>query len=127
MSFSITSWLKNLKANVRGTRRSKPRSAVRPSRSPRPRVELLEDRLAPALMVTEGASGVTNGQIQRFNESTGALIDTFVPPGSGGLQNPRGAAFGQDGNLYVADVQGNEIRKYNGTTGASIGIFASES
>jgi hypothetical protein len=36
--------------------------------------------------------GLANG-VLRFNGTTGAFIDAFVPPGSGGLSNPFGLAF----------------------------------
>jgi hypothetical protein len=55
-------------------------------------------------------------------------MGTFVAVGSGGLHNARGAAFGPDGNLYVTDFTtiATQVLKYNGTTGAFIGVFASD-
>src|SRR5262249_26490850 len=41
-------------------------------------------------------SRATNS-ILRFNQVTGAFIDTFVTAGSGGLQGPGGVAIGPDG------------------------------
>lgn len=55
--------------------------------------------------------------ILRFNGTTGAFIDEFVPPGSGGLSNPESLAFLSDGNLYVASATG-DILRYNAVTGA---------
>jgi sugar lactone lactonase YvrE/subtilisin-like proprotein convertase family protein len=42
----------------------------------------------------------------------------FVPGGSGGLNDAIGATIGPDGNLYVSSLGGDEVMRYNGTTGA---------
>lgn len=70
------------------------------------------------------SSGITSGvsSVLRFNATTGAFIDAFVPAGSGGLNKPYGLAFGPDGNLYVSS-QPNTVKRYNGTTGAYIDDF----
>ena len=68
-------------------------------------------------------SGWNSGNVVRFNASTGAFVDTFVPAGSGGLTKACGMAFGPDGNLYVADTAGKRVLRYNGTTGAFIDVF----
>ncbi|MGA3023791.1 MAG: choice-of-anchor D domain-containing protein [Bryobacteraceae bacterium] len=74
------------------------------------------------------ASGWDNspgsGHVKRFNGTTGAYIDDFVPSGSGGLDYAQGLVFGPDGNLYVADNSASAILRYDGTTGAFIGVFA---
>ncbi len=65
-------------------------------------------------------------EVLRFDGKTGAFIDSFVPAGSGGLTHPTFIVFGPDGNLYVSDYFGNSsgvVRRYNGTTGASMGPF----
>jgi WD40 repeat protein len=51
---------------------------------------------------------------------TGALIDTFVAPGSGGLTGPTSLIFGADGNLYVSNGNSNNILRFNGATGEFI-------
>jgi DNA-binding beta-propeller fold protein YncE len=60
--------------------------------------------------------------INRYNGTTGAFIDRFVDvgfgPSFGGLNGPSGIAFGPDGNLYVSDLGGGEISRFDGTTGA---------
>ena len=68
-------------------------------------------------------------QIWRFNGTTGALIDSFVPIGSGGLTGAVDLAFGPDGHLYVATPagwergRGQNILRYDGTSGAFLGEF----
>jgi streptogramin lyase len=47
----------------------------------------------------------------------GGFRRTFVTAESGGLNAPRAATWGPDGNLYVADFPG-KILAYDGTTGA---------
>src|SRR5689334_16953156 len=68
------------------------------------------------LLVTDR---VTNS-VDRFDESTGKLLGTFVSAGSGGLSGPIGMRFGPDGNLYVASSDTNQILRYNGASGAFI-------
>ncbi|MEH1852318.1 hypothetical protein [Nostoc sp.] len=43
--------------------------------------------------------------ISRFNGKTGAFIDTFIPAGSGGLNDPVKPVFVPDGNLYVSGLK----------------------
>src|SRR5205085_1606107 len=66
-------------------------------------------------------------------DSTGALLPApgqtgavFVAAGSGGLIDPRGVAFGSDGNLYVCSRDSNvsgQILEYQGPGGSSPGAF----
>lgn len=65
----------------------------------------------------EGAS------IRRYNGETGNFIDTFVPPGSGGLSKASRSTFGSDGNLYVSSLGSDSILRYDGKTGAFIDAF----
>lgn len=55
--------------------------------------------------------------VQRFDRTTGELLDEFVAAGDGGLSSPNGLAFGPDGNLYVASSLTNSVLKYSGETG----------
>ncbi|HNQ24600.1 MAG TPA: NHL repeat-containing protein [Phycisphaerae bacterium] len=72
-------------------------------------------------------SSYLTGSVVCFDPVTGDFVGTFVQPGSGGLNWPVGLAFGPDGNLYVADERRtqNEILRYDGVTGAYLGVFAS--
>lgn len=76
-------------------------------------------------ITNDSGLGGTGGGVWRYNGTTGAFIDAFVPLGSGGLTSPHHLTFGPDGNLYVTDYALNAVLRYNGTTGASMGIFAS--
>lgn len=68
--------------------------------------------------------------VKRYNGTTGAFIDRFIPAGAGGLSFPEGIVFGPDGNAYVSSlgITGSglpdEIKRYNGTTGAFMDNFA---
>jgi DNA-binding beta-propeller fold protein YncE len=56
--------------------------------------------------------GGQNLSILRYNGTTGAFIDTFVPGGRGDLAAGRGMVFDQDGRLYVTD-SGNGVHRYD--------------
>jgi glucose/arabinose dehydrogenase len=60
--------------------------------------------------------------VLRFNGVTGALIDTFVPPGSGGLAVPLVLLF-HEGYLYVGDTGAGAVRRYDASTGAYVDDF----
>jgi DNA-binding beta-propeller fold protein YncE len=66
---------------------------------------------------------VGTDSVLQFDGPTGGLIGTFVPAGSGGLNNPGGLAFGPDGNLYVSSRGTNNVLRYNGATGAFLDVF----
>ena len=55
--------------------------------------------------------------VLRYNGRSGAFIDVFVSPGSGGLYQPDGLAFGPDGNLYVGSRETDSILRFHGRTG----------
>jgi streptogramin lyase len=54
-------------------------------------------------------------------DATFRYFDHFIPVQSR-LGGPRGKAFGADGNLYVASRFTNEVLKYDGKTGAYLGV-----
>jgi DNA-binding beta-propeller fold protein YncE len=72
-----------------------------------------------ALLVTS----FSQDSVFRYDQTTGAFIDVFVPTGSGGLDAPRGLAFGPDGSLFVSSSLTNSILRYDGVTGAFLGTF----
>ena len=49
-----------------------------------------------------------------------------VAASGGGLIRPYGNAFAPDGSLFVSSFRTNEILRYNATTGAFLGVFASD-
>ncbi len=57
-----------------------------------------------------------NGRILRYQSSSLAYIDTFIDTGAG--FKPTGIAFGPDGDIYVAGFDVDEVRRYDGQTGA---------
>jgi hypothetical protein len=63
--------------------------------------------------------GEGSGAIYRFSSVTGAWVQTLVS----GLDHPTGMALGPDGSLLV--LAGNQVRRYDRSTGASLGILAS--
>jgi streptogramin lyase len=73
-----------------------------------------------------------NGAVMRYDGATGDPLRgpdgavgsaQFVTPGSGGLTQSAGVAFGPDGNLYVSSLNGDRVLRYDGATGAFIGQF----
>jgi hypothetical protein len=75
-----------------------------------------------ALLVGNFVQGGATNSILRYNASTGAFVDVFVPFGSGGLRGVTCCmVFGPDENLYVR--RGASVLRYNGATGAFIDEF----
>jgi hypothetical protein len=82
--------------------------------------------------------------VTRFNGSTGAFIDVFVPPppappalpiGPGVVVGPSQVLFGPDGRFYVVNfgyVNGfyssneDKVARYNGSTGAFVSDFVTD-
>lgn len=62
--------------------------------------------------------------VKRFNTS-GQLIDIFIPTAAGQLQGPVNLWFDNNNNLFVVDWQAGNIKKYNATSGAFISVFIS--
>jgi DNA-binding beta-propeller fold protein YncE len=92
-------------------------------------VESLEERLCPSTGYLFIDSYDTQS-ILRYDENTGAFVDQFVPSGSGGLYSSADMVIGSDHNLYVSNGvfsvnnQPNDVLRYDGATGAFLGIFA---
>jgi glucose/arabinose dehydrogenase len=76
---------------------------------------------AGRVYVTATQGAFPNGQVLRFNGTTGAYIDRFVALGSGGLANPNGITFGPSNDLFVTDSSNSAVRRYAAATGAPVG------
>jgi DNA-binding beta-propeller fold protein YncE len=77
-----------------------------------------------SVMISDGV--FPTGAVLRFNGTTGAFIDAFVPFSSD-LGFPSDIVFGPDGNLYVSDTGfggGGNVLRYGGATGQFMGAFA---
>jgi PKD repeat protein len=67
--------------------------------------------------------------VLRYDGSTGAFLDTFVPQGTGGLDKPTDVLFGPDANgdgsldLYVSGDLSENILRFDGVTGDLIDEF----
>lgn len=71
-------------------------------------------------------SSYQTGDIFRFDEETGALLDRFVHAHDGHPMNhPHNVLFGPDNNLYVTNVQEGEhsVLRFDGRTGKYLGVF----
>ncbi|HNQ24730.1 MAG TPA: NHL repeat-containing protein [Phycisphaerae bacterium] len=65
------------------------------------------------------------GSVARYDPLTGESLGYFVQPHAGDLHWAFGLAFGpHDGNLYVADQLRFRVRRYDGQTGAYLGVLA---
>ncbi|MBL9141123.1 MAG: hypothetical protein JNK53_04595, partial [Phycisphaerae bacterium] len=74
-----------------------------------------------------GADGLIYGTrgatVVRWNPVTGALVGTFVAPGSGGLSQARGLLFLPDGTLLVASQGSSTVLRYD-AGGSFLNVFA---
>lgn len=87
--------------------------------------------LGAAFRLAFGADGrlyVTDGTaaVFRFDGATGDYVDTFVQDTSGRLGRAAGLAFGPDGHLYVVSRAAGEVLRYDGGSGAYLGVAASD-
>lgn len=65
-----------------------------------------------------------NDSVLRYDGTTGAFLNVFVPTGANTLNGPdAGMIFGIDGNLYVPSYFSNRVLRYNGATGAFINTY----
>ena len=75
--------------------------------------------------VSRGTSSVL-----RYDGTTGAFIDAFVPSGGGGLDGPEAPVFYKDGFLYVSNLgngNGGKVTRYDAATGAFDSVFVASS
>jgi len=63
-----------------------------------------------------------NHSVLRYDGTTGAFIDAFVPNGSG-LNVPTDLTFGSDGNLYVCSRNSDKVLVFDGVAGTPLGDF----
>jgi hypothetical protein len=85
------------------------------------------------LYVADGNDAASGdpASVERFDGKTGAFLNYFVAPNSGGLEHPSYMVFGPDGtndgklDLYVTTAHACTILRYDGTTGAFKGTFVS--
>lgn len=79
------------------------------------------------------ANDPTSGGVLRYDGKTGAFIDTFIAPGSGGLLKPLSVLFGPRGDLFVgsaaafgasvANPNTSTVLRFDGVTGSFLGAF----
>ena len=62
--------------------------------------------------------------VERYDGETRAYLGSFIEPGAGGLEYARCLTFAPDGDLYVSDAINERIARYDGATGAFVGIVA---
>lgn len=66
-----------------------------------------------------------SNQVFKYNGSSGAFMSIFIPAAAnGGLNGPRGMLFKPDGNLLVTSYGNDSVREYDGSTGASLGVWS---
>ena len=78
------------------------------------------------LYVSDGVFAPGGGKgILRYHAGSGAFAGTFVPKGSGGLDQAAAMAFGPDGSLYVSSAATHSVLRFNGNTGEFLDAFVS--
>jgi outer membrane protein assembly factor BamB len=65
-------------------------------------------------------SSLGTGEVQRFDATTGAYVDTFISSGSAGLTFPAGLAINADDDLLVSSLLTHQILRFDGSTGAQL-------
>ncbi len=69
----------------------------------------------------------SDGSVQEFNESTGALVGPFGET-TAQLNTPVDLVFNPvNGNLFVADAGDNDVKEFDGDTGLFLGSFGETS
>jgi sugar lactone lactonase YvrE len=64
-------------------------------------------------------------RVNRYDGTTLAFESTFITPGSGGVGSLFEFTFGPDGNFYSSDTANDRVVRFDGSTGAFLGTFAS--
>ena len=63
--------------------------------------------------------------VVRFDADTGQCLGTLVESGAGGLDTPTAMALGPDGDLFITSFVTDDVRRFDGATGADLGVFYS--
>jgi streptogramin lyase len=74
------------------------------------------------MLYVGSASSSAPNQILRYNPTTGAFVDVFVPS----IFRPTGMTFGPDGNLYVGSFPDMVLKVSGGTSGGTLLPFISD-
>ena len=61
--------------------------------------------------------------VKEYDGASGAFVKTAASGGA--LGDPLGLAIAPDGKLLVSDGQTNQVKRYDPSTGASVGVLAS--
>ncbi|MBK8101652.1 MAG: NHL repeat-containing protein [Planctomycetes bacterium] len=99
-----------------------------PTHSARACCRLVLTAIAALAMTSAGAQSPTLLVSSRFSDQilgydqNGAFTGVFAR--GGGLDNPVGLTFGPDGHLWVASGNTNQVLRFDGQTGAPLGVFA---
>ena len=73
---------------------------------------------------------VSNGEVDEvliYNGLTGAYLQKYIPPGLGGLDDPKGLLFDKDGNLLVINNGDHSVRRYGASSQAAFIVTLSSS
>jgi Domain of unknown function (DUF4347)/Bacterial Ig domain/SMP-30/Gluconolactonase/LRE-like region len=68
----------------------------------------------------------TASSVERYDPD-GSNHTTFIPAGSGGLNNAKAITWGPDGNAYVTSYFNSKVLRFDGSTGAFLNVFATGS
>lgn len=68
-------------------------------------------------------TNVGDGTISQHS-STGDFLGTFIGAGVGGLGTPGCITFGPEGDLYVCSTDTDQVLRFDGDSGAFVGVFA---
>ena len=73
------------------------------------------------LYVSSWESG--GGNVLRYNGTTGAFMDVFIPSGRGGLSQPGYLIFAPGNTLYLGSIGSDSVLRFNATTGDYLDTF----